>query len=132
MKAILIDPMFETVQEVEYSGDYKDIYKLIGFQNVYMNDKKLMSVYTPRAFDVVRIPVGFDGIYVDDEGLYAELQFRWEYRYNRMHPPIQLVNKGLVLGCDDEGDSISPDSTVESIRRSITWEWTNEKKVKTA
>ena len=30
MKAILIDPMFETVQEVEYSGDYKDIYKLIG------------------------------------------------------------------------------------------------------
>jgi len=41
MKAILIDPMFETVQEVEYSGDYKDIYKLIGFQNVYMNDKKL-------------------------------------------------------------------------------------------
>ena len=132
MKAILIDPMFETVQEVEYSGDYKDIYKLIGFQNVYMNDKKLMSGYPPRAFDVVRIPVGFDGIYVDDEGLLAPLQFRWEYRYNRMHPPIQLVNKGLVLGCDDEGDSISPDSTVESIRRSITWEWTNEKKVKTA
>ena len=132
MKAILIDPMFETVQEVEYSGDYKDIYKLIGFQNVYMNDKKLMTGYTPRAFDVVRIPVGLDGIYVDDEGLYAELQFRWEYRYSRMHPPIQLVNKGLVLGCDDEGDSISPDSTVESIRRSITWEWTNEKKVKTA
>jgi hypothetical protein len=132
MKAILIDPMFETVQEVEYSGNYKDIYKLIGFQNVYMNDKKLMTGYTPRAFGVVRIPVGFDGIYVDDEGLYAELQFRWEYRYNRMHPPIQLVNKGLVLGCDDEGDSISPDSTVESIRRSITWEWTNEKKVKTA
>ena len=123
MKAILIDPMFNTIKEVQYDGDYKSIYRLIGYS---------FTKYQPRAFDVVRIPVGFDGIYVDDEGLYAELQFRWEYRYNRMHPPIQLVNKGLVLGCDDEGDSISPDSTVESIRRSITWEWTNEKKVKTA
>ena len=116
MKAILIDPITSTVKEVDYSGDYKDIYKLIGC----------------RTFDVVSIPMGLDGIYVDDEGLFAPLQCRWEYRYNRMHPPIQLVNKGLVLGCDDEGDSISPDSTVESIRRSITWEWTNEKKVKTA
>ena len=116
MKAKLIDPITSTVKEVDYSGDYKDIYKLIGC----------------RTFDVVSIPVGLDGIYVADAGLFAPLQFRWEYRYNRMHPPIQLVNKGLVLGCDDEGDSISPDSTVESIRRSITWEWTNEKKVKTA
>ena len=132
MKAILIDPMFETVQEVEYSGDYKDIYKLIGFQNVYMNDKKLMSGYTPRAFDVVRIPVGFDGIYVDDEGLYAELQFRWSFRYNTAHPPINLVNKGLVLGCDDEGDSIEPDSTIESLRSSIKWEWVFEKESETA
>ena len=116
MKAILIDPILKEVKEVDYSGNYEDIYKLIEC----------------RTFDIVRIPVGSDGIYIDDEGLFAPLQFRWEYRYNRIHPPIRLVNKGLVLGCDDEGDSISPDSTVESIRRSITWEWTNEKKVKTA
>ena len=107
MKAILIDPINSTVKEVDYSGDYKDIYKLIGC----------------RTFDVVSIPVGLDGIYVDDEGLYAELQFRWEYRYSRMHPPIQLVNKGLVLGCDDEGDSVAPDSTVEDIKKNITWSW---------
>ena len=128
MKAILIDPMFETVQEVEYSGDYKDIYKLLGFQNVYMNDKKLMTGYTPRAFDLVRIPVGNDAIYVDDEGLYAELQFRWQYKYSPVQEPISLVNKGLVLGCDDEGETIAPDSTVEDIRKSITWDWEYVKK----
>tara|TARA_R100001460_G_C3458810_1_gene165688 strand:- start:112 stop:510 length:399 start_codon:yes stop_codon:yes gene_type:complete len=132
MKAILIDPQFTTVTEVEYDGDYKSIYKLLSFNNPFNKLSESPKRHIPRAFDVVAIPVGFDGIYVDDEGLFAPIMYKWEYRYNRMHPPIQLVNKGLVLGCDDEGDSISPDSTVESIRRSITWEWTNEKKVKTA
>ena len=29
MRAILIDPFTQTIEEVEYSGDYKDIYALI-------------------------------------------------------------------------------------------------------
>ena len=29
MKAILIDPILKEVKEVDYSADYKDIYKLI-------------------------------------------------------------------------------------------------------
>ena len=74
MRAILIDPMFKKLQEVEYSGNYKDIYKLIGYDDIIMNDRVLMKGYRPTAFDVVRIPIGFDGIYVDDEGLYAPLR----------------------------------------------------------
>ena len=31
MKAILIDPMFNTIKEVQYDGDYKSIYRLIGY-----------------------------------------------------------------------------------------------------
>ena len=76
----------------------------------------------------MRIPVGNDAIYVDDEGLYAELQFRWQYKYSPVQAPISLVNKGLVLGCDDEGETIAPDSTVEDIKRSITWDWAYVKK----
>ena len=107
MRAILINPNNKTVKEVDYDGDYKSIYKLIGCST----------------FDIVRIPVGLDGIYIDDEGLYAKDQTFWSYRYNGTHAPIKLVNKGLVLGCNDEGDSIAPDSTVEDIKKSITWRW---------
>jgi hypothetical protein len=107
MKAIVIDPENKTVTEVDYSGDYKDIYKLIGC----------------RTFDIVRIPTGLDGIYIDDEGLYAEKQAFWKFWFSTTQMPIKLVNKGLVLGCNDEGDTIAPDSTVEDIKKNITWEW---------
>ena len=113
MKAILIDPMFNTIKEVQYDGNYKSIYKLIGYS---------FTKYQPRAFDIVRIPVGLDGIYVDDEGLYAPIKYTWSFRYNTANPPIKLVNKGLVLGCNDEGDTIAPDSTVEDIKKNIVWE----------
>ena len=107
MRAILIDPEDKTVTEVDYDGDYKSIYKLIGCST----------------FDVVRTSTSNDGIYIDDEGLYAKDQAFWSYRYNDTHEPIKLINKGLVLGCDDEGDSVAPDSTVEDIKKNITWRW---------
>ena len=127
MRAILIDPMFKKLQEVEYSGNYKDIYKLIGYDDIIMDDRVLMKGYRPTAFDGVRIPIGFDGIYVDDEGLYAPLQFRWSFQYGAVHEPIRLCNKALVLGCDDNGDSIEPDSTLDDMRAMITWDWKSEK-----
>ena len=127
MRAILIDPMFKKLQEVEYSGNYKDIYKLIGYDDIIMNDRVLMKGYRPTNFDVVRIPIGCDGIYVDDEGLYAPLQFRWSFQYGAVHEPIRLCNKALVLGCDDNGDSIEPDSTLDDMRAMITWDWKSEK-----
>ena len=109
MKAILIDPILKEVKEVDYSGDYKDIYKLIEC----------------RVFDVVHIPVGSDGIYIDDEGLFTPInkQHWFTYRYNahEMHQNIPLVNKGLVIGCNDDGDSIDCDSTVDSIKASVRW-----------
>ena len=106
MRAILINPEDKTVTEVDYSGDYKDIYKLIGCST----------------FDVVRTSTSSDGIYIDDEGLYAPIQFKWQFTFDNAYEPIKLVNKGLVLGCNDEGDSVAPDSTVEDIKKNITWD----------
>ena len=51
MKAYLIDPEKQEVTEVEYSGDYKDIYKLIDCST----------------FEIVGITPKGDGIYVDEE-----------------------------------------------------------------
>ena len=109
MRAILIDPFAKEITEVDYDGDYKKIYELIDC----------------TTFDVVNVPSGNDGIYVDDEGLYApEGDKNWfTYRYNahEMHQNIPLVNRGLVIGCDENGDSVDCDSTVDSIKASIKW-----------
>ena len=65
MRAILIDPKAKQIMQIDYNGDYKTIYEHLSFTNSFGNSHKV------RAFDIVRIPVGNDGIYVDDEGLYA-------------------------------------------------------------
>ena len=119
MRAILIDPKHKQIMQIDYNGDYKTIYEHLSFTNSFGNSHKV------RAFDIVRIPVGNDGIYVDDEGLYApEGDKNWfTYRYNahEMHQNIPLVNRGLVIGCDENGDSVDCDSTVDSIKASIKW-----------
>ena len=119
MRAILIDPKHKQIMQINYNGNYETIYEHLSFTNSFGNSHKV------RAFDIVRIPVGNDGIYVDDEGLYApEGDKNWfTYRYNahEMHQNIPLVNRGLVIGCDENGDSVDCDSTVDSIKASIKW-----------
>ena len=107
MRAILIDPFAKEITEVDYDGDYKKIYDLIDC----------------KTFDVVNVPSGNDGIYIDDEGLYAPKQAWFTYRFNAhpMHKNIQLVNKALVVGCDEEGDSTETTDTVNAIKGRITW-----------
>jgi hypothetical protein len=99
MQAILIDPFRQEIQPVEYSGDYTEIQKLIGC-------KWFTCVYPPD--------LNGDVIYVDDEGLYVEDQRFFMIK----GVPSPLAGYGLLLGTDDEGDSIRPKSNVmELIQR---------------
>jgi hypothetical protein len=98
MKAFLIDPFEKSINEVDYSGDYQDIYKLI--------DAEL--------FDVVYID-GNNCIYVDDEGLFKNEQAFFQVGY------AMLAGYGLVLGTDDEGNSISPEIALEDLRKQVTF-----------
>ncbi len=84
MKAYLIDPFKRDISVVEYTGNYKNIYEHIEAQT----------------FDLVRINNAGDCIYVDDEGYYAEDKALFTIRGYK-NP---LVNKGLVLGTDEEGE----------------------------
>ena len=119
MRAILIDPKAKQIMQIDYNGDYKTIYEHMSF----LNSEGI--THKPRAFDVVRIPVGNDGIFVDDEGLYLPKEDKhwFTYRYNahEMHQNIPLVNRSIVIGCDENGDSVDCDSTVDSIKASIRW-----------
>jgi hypothetical protein len=94
--AILINATERTVTEVQWNGDYKQIYELIGVD----------------CFDVARINNKGDGIFVDDEGLYKDEQVFFQYE----DYPSPLAGNGLVLGCDYQGESVKPHVTLEEVR----------------
>lgn len=103
MRAILIDPFTKTIEEVDYSGDYKDIYGLIECD-------LFTTVYLPNTSD--------DTLFVDDEGLYVENQKF--FKIDGFEQP--LAGRGLLLGTDEEGESIDCMSTVEEVKAIVSWE----------
>ena len=108
MKAYLIDPEKQEVTEVEYSGDYKDIYKIIDCST----------------FEIVGITPKGDGIYVDEEGLYADRKHLWSFKGILFNNHLfNLINKGLVLGSNIVGDTIEPDLSLEEVRERVVWDW---------
>lgn len=106
MKAILIDPVARTVNEVEYNGDWKTIGPMIGAD----------------LFGVTRLTNSGDSVYYDDEGLLREDKdeigtFALAGLYGGT-----LTGKCLILGTDAEGDSTAPKTlTVEDIVELVEW-----------
>jgi hypothetical protein len=101
--AVLIDPTNRSIMYVEYDGNYQSIYKLIDAQ----------------CFDVVRIDKG-DTIFVDDEGLINGKGMRAGFFVYGNYPQ-PLAGKGLVLGVDDEGDSVSCANSLAFFENNISW-----------
>ena len=101
MKALLINPIEKTIEEVEYNGDYKQIYTYI----------------KASTFGVVDIP-NDDTIYIDDEGLLKENN----HFFIHDDVPTPLGGMALVLGADhDTGDSVSVHATRKELKHKITF-----------
>lgn len=100
MKAILIDPHARTVTEVQHDGTLEGIYRAIG------------------ADCVCTVSLGGrDAIFLDDDGLFREGQeFFAIGKY-----PNPLAGRGLVLGCDAEGESTAPKVPTYMIERAVHW-----------
>ena len=101
--------------QLDYNGDYKTIYEHLSFINSFGYD------HVVRNFDVVRTPTEGDGIYVDDEGLYAPAEDKHWYNITYKEQDMLLVNRSLFIGCDENGNSKDCVSTVEDIRGRIKW-----------
>lgn len=86
MRAFLIDPNNQTITEVDYSGDYKQIYDLIDC----------------HTFDVVYVDENHC-IYVDDEGLMKPNLFFW---FEDLMP-TPLAGKALLLGEDGKDATLA-------------------------
>jgi hypothetical protein len=103
MQAYLIDPFTQTVNPVEYDGNYKSIYGFID----------------ATAFDLARFNNKGDAVFVDDEGLINGQPQKF-FSVRGYHSP--LAGKGLVLGCDMEtGDSCAPSVSLEWMRENVVF-----------
>ena len=98
-KGILIDPKEKSLSYVEYDGNYRSIYPLIDADT----------------FDIVYI-TETETIFVDDEGLHKNP--RYFFVYENSQP---LAGKGLILGTNSNGDSVSTTLTIEDIKDKITF-----------
>ena len=101
IKAILIDVEKQEVKEVEHDNSLQNIYDLLFC----------------RTFDVVRID-DVNSIFVDDEGILKDNLY---FEYSASDRVFQLAGNGLILGVDDEGNSISPTLTVEDVKSKVNF-----------
>lgn len=100
MQAVLIDPYKEEVTNVEYNGDYKQIYEHI----------------QADCFTLVRLR-DRDDVFVDDEGL---LKVTGATKFFMIEDyPQPLAGYGLILGNDGEGESVAAHHSVEFYRPKV-------------
>ena len=102
MRAIIIDPQTQDVTEIEHSGNYKELYKLIG------NDCHTFAA-------PITLNNG-DTFYCDDEGLFHEniggvLYLNWEYPITGR---IVVLNTNFITG-----DSESAKSSIEELKKGL-------------
>lgn len=98
MRTILIDPEKQTVEELEFMGNYTDIQNIIGC----------------RCFTTLNLGGETnDAVFVDDEGLFHDSGYVFTIEGR------PLVGKGLIMGCDDEGESISTTVSLEEVRYKV-------------
>ena len=104
MKAYLIDPFARAITEVEYNGDYNEIYDLIDCD----------------VFACVDIDCKGNTVFIDDEGLITgkEQEF-FNITHDEQGASQPLAGKGLVLGTDKEGESVAPSLTIEELRKRV-------------
>lgn len=100
MKAYLINPFNKTITEVDYDGNYKSIYTMISTEDNKVN-----------TFECVNLNQHDDTIYVDEEGLFVPRSEQAFFVFNGAF----LAGKGLVLGTNDEGESISPHGSLSTL-----------------
>ena len=102
-KGIKINSELQTLEYVLLGNDYKEIYPIIG--------EKCSMFACPITFD------NEDTMYVDDEGMYQGytkgfMMDNWQY---------PIFGNALILGADEEGDSIDAKSSIEDFKGELVF-----------
>ena len=106
MRAILINPMQESVRHISYDGDYRSIYRIIGcttFEAVYPFDNG-------------------DTLWIDEEGLLKESNYAFNLKADNPKFNQMIMGSALILGTDAEGESIECKSKVLDIAKRVNFQ----------
>ena len=105
MRAILVNPIDETIREVFYTK-HQELSRLEWTRDV-------LNVHT---IDGIRLDENGHYMYVDDEGMLANMNYFFRYTNDDFYvEPVLLAGKGLIVGTNEEGEDIEPELTVEDI-----------------
>ena len=105
MKAILINPKLKLINEINYTGNYKDISRL--------TECNIFTCVYP--FDNCE-----DTIYLDDEGLLKSSNYCFTFDCdNGQSQP--LMGKALILGTNEEGESKSIETSLDEIKKRVSF-----------
>lgn len=102
-KAILINSEKKTLSYIQLSDDNNDIYKAIG------NNCCLFCI--PVQFE------NMDSLFADDESLLRHNDIKGGFIMDDWSTPI--VGNAVIIGTDDEGDSIDCKTTIDDIKGKI-------------
>jgi len=104
VRGILIDPFACTVTEVEHDADnYRGIYDLLSHETMPVDTFELVHS---------KLLKPGDAIFVDENGLNKPCERFFLFAGY----PQELAGKGLVLGSDEEGDTIASATSIDIIR----------------
>jgi hypothetical protein len=107
MRAILIDPIAHTVTVVQHNNDYKQIYQ-------YLSDKEHgLEVSDFNAVTIDRRNMFF----VDGEGLLKDPRYFFVWRGGSQ----PYAGRGLVLGYDQQGETVSTTWTVSKVADQVSF-----------
>jgi len=104
-KAIKINVETKKLEYITLGDDYKEIYGAIG-----------------NGCDTFCVPINFennDGMFADDESLLRENDIKGGFIMDDWHSPI--VGNAIILGTDDEGNSVDCLTKIEDIESQITF-----------
>lgn len=104
MRGILIDPFTQTISQVDYNGDYHEIYRLLSDP---------VSVDTFTAINIGER----NTIWLDDNGLYQKDQ--QYFKYFGIDQP--LAGKGLILATNNSGNSVETKLPIAEVQRNVAW-----------
>ena len=104
-KAIKINVETKKLEYITLGDDYKEIYPAIG-----------------NGCDTFCIPISFaneDSLYADDESLLRENDIKGGFIMDDWHSPI--VGNAIILGSNDDGESVDCLTKIEDIESQITF-----------
>jgi hypothetical protein len=108
MRSIIIDPTTRTVVDAPFQAE--DSYRHI---KAAMNGAMITHAGTRNSGDLT------DTLFVDDEGLLKpELV---DYFCLPLFYPTPLAGRGVVVGIDEEGETVGCFTTAEEVKAAIRW-----------